>query len=80
MTALENIKSMGIQVKIDNDGSLDLQANKQIPEDQWNKILDLAKKHKSEIIGELKEQDKGKPELINWLEKHKAQFIYGKSY
>lgn len=75
---LDKIKSINVQVKLTPRDTLDIKAkSEEISEDQWSQALDLAKKHKSEIISELKEKERRKPDLITWLKKYNAQFIYG---
>ena len=53
-TALSHIRSMGVLVSLDDDGSLDIRAQGRMSKDQWEDALSLAKEFKPEIIQDLK--------------------------
>jgi hypothetical protein len=55
-TALSHIRSMGVVVSLDNDGSLDIRAQGRMSKDQWNDALEFAKEFKPEIIQDLKNE------------------------
>jgi hypothetical protein len=60
-TALATIRSYGVDVYLDGNGCLDIQAIQPLPDAQWQEILRLAREHKPEIIEALKAPGTSRP-------------------
>lgn len=53
MNVLDRLHSFGVDVTLTHDGTLDLQGGENLSDEDWNQVVDFAKKFKAWIISEI---------------------------